>query len=1156
MFVSSKLAFCQIDRGTIEGQVTDATGALMPGASVKVTNIGTNSTIGFITNDQGLYTAPNLPAATYRVVVSINGFKTATREPIEIRASVTVRADFTLDTGQVSESVTVTTEAPILDVGTTNNSTGIEANLIEEMPLIVSGTQRAITDYLQQLPGYTGGGSFLPAANGSSTGDTEVFIDGGPASEWGIARGGIGEVSPMVEQVGEMSVVQNAFNAEYGGFGSWFTNVVLKSGANELHGSVFDHLGNSALNAKSYFASEVTPFRQNEGGFTLGGPVVFPKLYDGHNKTFFFASLGLFYSREGANGALITIPTPDECSGNFTALGANIYDPLTHQQFSYNGQLNVIPPGRISHAAKMICSYLPTNVIPGAGVSNNFHSLGAASWPYFDTFTPLFKIDHSFSDREKLSASYTNQIRHRLIEANSYAFSKAPAWGATGSEPLSDYYDQLANSWKVRINLDSVITSALLNHTTLSVDRYINLGPNGTDGQGWDTNLGISGMPADNGSFPAISFSGGNGAPSSFGRAYEENWHETRYTLDENLSWAHGRHAFKFGGEIGRNQEIRFIKPGVAGSFAFSSTSTAANAADSVNGSSVASFLLGAVNSASAYIPLETDNLFYHTGLFAQDDWHITPKLTISYGIRWDFQPPMSETHGRLTAFESDITNPGAGNLPGALAFAGSGTGKYGRAFQDTFYGGVNPRLGIAYQLNGKTMIRASSGIYYASTGNMVPFLDTAAVGYSAQPTFTSGDGGFTPVMYWNQQSFPQNFEKPPAIDPSFQNGQAISYIPRNGDRLPQTLNWVLDIEREVAPSLALDVEYIGSHATHLGLSGSAAQKNYVDQSNLSQGFGLLAPCAVVPTCNMPYSGFASQFGAGATVAQALKPYPQYTFVGADAVLLPEGKSHYDSLQVKLTKRMSHGLSGLAFFTWSKSLTDAAGAGSSTYASAYGSVTQYPGQNPIVIDPANPAAIFGSSFSYQLPVGKGRAFMKDAPTAVEYALGGWAVSGSFRYTSGAALQINAFNFFASNLGYNTVNIPAPFEYANYDYASKPNPYSNRSRKLNPNVDRYLNLNAFSSPAPFTLGNMQEYNSWVRGFGQGSEALEFAKTMPIRERLQFDLSADLVNPFNIVRWTDPSTLIIPNVPANYNPFGQVTSTQGSARAIQINGKIRF
>ena len=502
-----------------------------------------------------------------------------------------------------------------------------------------------------------------------------------------------------------------------------------------------------------------------------------------------------------------------------------------------------------------------------------------------------------------------------------------------------------------------------------------------------------------------------------------------RYTLDENLSWTKGKHAFKFGAEIGRNQEIRFIKPGVAGSFTFNSLSTSSSASDNVEWDSIASMLLGAVDQASSYIPLEEDFLYYHTGIFAQDDWHITPQLTVSYGIRWDFMPPYSEAHNYETAFESDITNPQAGNLPGALAYAGSGTGKYGKSFQDTWYHGFAPRLGLAYQLNKKTMVRASSGIYYANSGNVPPFLDTAAAGYSANPSFLSGDGGFTPLYYWNQQSFPQNFEKPPAIDPSFLNGQNIGYIPRNGDRLPQTINWVLDIEREVAPNLALDVMYIGSHSTHLGLSGSASLRNYVPQSDLSMSFGLLAPCVSVATCpQYPYAGFASRLGSSATVAQALRPYPQYLLIETDAALLPEGKAHYDSMQIKLTKRMSYGLSGLAFFTWSKNLTDSAGTpGSTTYSSSFGSILQYPGQNPVTVDPLNPAAIFGTSLSYELPFGKRRTFMSSAPAAVDAVLGGWTVSGSLRYTSGAAMQIEAFNFFAGNLGYNVFG--APIEYA-------------------------------------------------------------------------------------------------------------------------------
>lgn len=226
-------------------------------------------------------------------------------------------------------------------------------------------------------------------------------------------------------------------------------------------------------------------------------------------------------------------------------------------------------------------------------------------------------------------------------------------------------------------------------------------------------------------------------------------------------------------------------------------------------------------------------------------------------------------------------------------------------------------------------------------------------------------------------------------------------------------------------------------------------------------------------------------------------------------------------------------------------MTNASGSGSSTYASSYGSTIQYPGDRAVVIDSGTPAVIFGSSFSYQLPVGKGRSFMNHAPAVADVVLGGWTVSGSLRYTSGAALQIDAYNFFAGNLGYSSL---APYAYANYVGGKA---HGTWSGKFNPNRgDKYLNSNAFAAPAAFTFGNTKQYNSWVRGFTHGSEALEVSKSIPIHERLKFDLSADFVNPFNITRWGDPATV------AGTPTFGAVTSIQGNARQIQMNAAIRF
>ena len=251
---------------------------------------------------------PTSRLRTYRVVVEKAGFSRVTREPVDVLPRAEATVNFTLQPGAVTDSVTVTSEAPILDTAAVNNSVGFNDNLVEQLPLIVVGTKRDVTGFLDNMPGANNTNTFTLTLNGSTVEATEAFVDGARASER-IEKGSLSENGPFLEQVGEVTVVSGAFNAEYGGFGNWFTNVVIKSGTNKLHGSVFDHLGNDKLNARSFFAQARTPYRQNEGGFTLGGPVVIPHIYNGRNKTFFFGSLGLFYSRQGAAGLLATVPT-------------------------------------------------------------------------------------------------------------------------------------------------------------------------------------------------------------------------------------------------------------------------------------------------------------------------------------------------------------------------------------------------------------------------------------------------------------------------------------------------------------------------------------------------------------------------------------------------------------------------------------------------------------------------------------------------------------------------------------------------------------------------------------------------------------------------------------------------------------------------------
>ena len=382
LIAATCVLFAQTDRGSIEGTVKDPNGAIVPAAKVQVVNIETNSRFDFESSEVGHYLAANLPVGSYRLVIQKEGFRTVVREPILVSAQSNLAADITLQLGAVTDTVTVTGESPLLDVSATANPSNLPSKFIDDLPMIVFGEKRNITDNLRFLPGNTSSSGSLGSGeaaeswsgrvNSAVQGATEIFIDGAPSSEFSTRRGSVLENGPVVETVAEYTVVANAFNAEYGGFGSWFTTVTLKSGANTVHGKVYDYFGNDKLNARSFFQGPVKQkLRQNEGGFQVGGPIYIPKIYDGRNKTFLFFSQGLYYARLGGAGGLQTVPRNDFKAGDFSnfldATGAQIpiFDPQSTKADG-NGSFvrtqfpgNVIPASRISPVSAKIVALLP-----------------------------------------------------------------------------------------------------------------------------------------------------------------------------------------------------------------------------------------------------------------------------------------------------------------------------------------------------------------------------------------------------------------------------------------------------------------------------------------------------------------------------------------------------------------------------------------------------------------------------------------------------------------------------------------------------------------------------------------------------------------------------------------------------------------------------
>ena len=1136
--------FAQTDRGIVEGLLTDQTGLPVPNAKVEVVNIDTNSTLEFLSNEFGNYLAPNLPLGSYRIIVQKEGFRRAVREPVLVRAQGRLRVDFTFQIGAATETVTVSAEAPLLDVSATSAPTNVTARFIDELPMIVFGEKRNITDNLRFLPGNTSTngslGSGEPAeswsgrVNSAVQGSTEIFIDGAPSSEWGTRRGSVLENGPVVEHVAEYTVVANAFNAEYGGFGSWFTTVTMKSGTNTVHGMLNDYFGNDDLNARSFFQGPVKQkLRQNEAGFQLSGPLYIPKIYDGRNKTFLFFGQGLYYARLGGAGGLQTVPRADFKTGDFSRFvdgaGAQIpiFDPASTQPDG-NGNFvrtqfpgNRIPGARISPVSAKIVALLPDPDLAANQTNNWYNRTGA--FPKFDTFTSTAKLDHSFSTKQKVSLTYSNQWRPRLINNSGWGFTAKTVSGLPDQpDVLEGFQLQTVTSQTWRLNHDYVFKPTLLNHFTVGVDRYVNPFNNTSIGKGWNKALGITGMPEDLGAFPQISFAGGTGSPINMGLTSNGLSAQTRYSINENLTWIRGRHNLKFGFYHWRYASNSRNQGTTAGSFSFNNQMTSQPNSPRLSnwGSSFASFLLGEVNNANTSLQNTTGYRFKSYAFFAQDDWRVTSNLTFSYGLRWDVAPRPYEVQDKMSSFSPTVANP-VGVL-GALVFAGNGPGRVGNRFYETWMKGFGPRLGLAYSLSTKTILRASAGIYYADQA--VNGGQTS--GFTAAPSFGSADN-FTPVYNWGTGSFPQNYNRPPQLIPDFQNNQAINWLLGSGTRLPQILSWTFGIQRQLSSNLALDVAYIGSHSTHLA---AGSNFNYVDQKYLVLGDLLLqrvgTPGAAAANVASPFPTFPT-FTRN-TVAQALMPYPQYLSVGTGATNDPVGRAHFNSLQVKVTRRYSSGLTMLAFWTWMKNMSSLQN-------------NQYTPVRPVTYSGDSPPHTLVFNVSYELPFGPNKKFLSSSNPVLGRIVGGWNIAGYLRYTDGSAMGFTATNNL-SILGYGA-------KFANY-VAGVPIFAKTDPRSFDPAVDRYFApAGAFVTPPNYQFGNTAPTLDWVRGWTQKAESISVGKSIPVKEKVRAQFRADINNPFNFVRWNNPNNNI---TSADY---GRVTGS-AEGRKMQLYLAVEF
>ena len=1111
----------QTPRATITGRVVDPTAAVIPGATVVATEQATGVEYRTATSDTGNYVLQQLPVGRYDVSVDATGFRRYLQKDIQINVAQTLTLNVTLEVGQTSEAIEVKATAAAVESSTSDLGTVISQDRVMDLPLSVSGNMRNPESFIFLTPGVTGNTGDTQI-NGSQSRSKEVLFDG--VGSTSPESGGLLFSYPSVEAVSEFKLVRSTFSPEYGRTGGGFEVFVSRSGTNQLHGSVFDYLRNNVFDARGFFAKSVGVNRQNEFGFRLGGPILIPRVYNGRNKTFFHFVYSGFRYRRGASNSLSSLPAMAFRDGDFSSLVDSknrlvpIYDSATTRTDQGGSTRavfpdNRIPASRFSAVSKNIVPLLPKPT--NSNLLNNYLFTGKSRYGKDQIDV---KIDHAFSERNRLSAFiYVGTADDRGAE-------NLPVPFATGRETWR------RSRW-ARLSHDFVLSPSSLNHFTLGFTREGEFWSNLNADQDWPTKIGLRGVNTGKGnSFPLINLSGGYsgwaGEAKTVGMQVNNTWQ-----ISDTFGKVYRNHNFKIGVEARRLQTNGADIASNQGQFSFSPFETAmpTPVGRSNTGDAFASFLLGEVDSGMVKVfAVVPGNRYRYLATYFQDDWKITPKLTVNYGMRYEIFFPRTERFNNLSSFDPSLANPGADNRLGAIAFLGFGPGRIGRkSFADTDFRDFGPRLGLAYSLNDKTVLRTGYGIYYEA-GNATTGLRSSqgySLGFNAAPSFSSNDLGVTPAFNWDS-GFPQNFPRPPFIDPTVANGSGVSMIGRGDGRPPYFQDWSFGIQRQLPAELLLEAAYVGNKGTRLGTA--LISMNQVDPRYLSLGDllsrSITSPEAKAAGIALPYGGFTG------SVAQALRPYPQYQGVSDNAN--PNGNSTYHALQIKAEKRTTHGISYLVAYTWSKTISDgdiAAGGGP-------GGLTFYNRRLEKGLSGSYRPQTLSLSFLWDLPFGLGKHFLNRRGVVGKLA-GGWTFTAIHRYNAGGPIGVGVRNTLPLFGGQRPDAVPGVKRKAHFD-------------KFDPARDIYLNPDAFQVPAPFTFGSAARYYEDLRGFAYCDESWGAIKRTAITERITLTFRTEFFNVLNRVVLGGPASNI-----SNLN-FGQVSGQGNTPRQGQMALRMDF
>lgn len=1145
------IASAQSERGNISGIITDPAGAAVAGAELSVINRDTNATIKLTSTSAGDYNAPNLSPGVYRIEVTAPGFKRFVQQNVIVAASTTVRTDIALQLGQVSEQIEVSATAAVIQTDNAKVSTQVQNKLVDELPLVVGGAMRSPFNLVAVAAEARGDGQRL-SIGGGQVASWDATLDGhsvGTNRSSDTAEAALN--TPSVEALTEFTVDTNGFKAEYGQAGGGIMTFASKSGTNDFHGSLYNFLRNDALDARGFFARTRSVYRQNDFGFTASGPVWIPKIYNGRNKTFFFVSYEGFRNRVGANDSILSVPTPEMYRGDFSnwvdqnGRQIPIYDPATTRA-NPNGSgsirdvfpNNQIPTNRFSTTASAIAAFAQ-GVQPNRGFAPG--TSGYVRQNYIVSGGTMITPTDKWSVKGDQMIGNNHRVSY-LWNMTEFRNKPGPA-GAPGlPEPLWNGQIQAWDTEAHRVTYDWTISSTMVNHFSFHKNTFIKNSYSANVDKDWRSKVCIKNVVDCNQNFPTINFT----EFSTWGGASYNGTEQPGWGIKNDLSYIRGSHTWKFGfhhqhqsadgfgqQDIGGRADFNFLSTSVPGQTSFPAS----------GGSSFASFLLGDAYLGRTETIRAVTQRFPYYGFYAQDDWRVNRKLTVNLGIRYDFTQPPTNGNDEYSDFNPTRPNPGADGYPGALWFAGFGPGRENRrSLVPGWYGGIGPRISLAYAPDQKTTIRTGFGRSFSRVTAVQGSGHFA--GFIGQYVFENASQGLQPTFRLDE-GLPA-YTLPPLIDPAFSNGNDVDWWQgQDATRAPENLFWTFTMQRQVRGNFVLEAGYNASVGTHLQ-SGilrynqvpTATYDNLVSRFGPTQALSLLradinSAAARDAGITPPYPSFVNQ--RLRTVAQALRPFPQYQNISTGPQNGDKsGHSSYHAMVIKADRRFSQGLTFQWNYVLSKLLTD-----SDTYFanSAVPAQDHYNRRTEKSIGQNDQTHSLKFSTLYDLPFGRGRKWLSQG--FLSQVLGGWRIAGIQIYSSGYPIALQRNNPLPI---FNGVTRPVIDTYEGWRAPIA-------GDKFDPNVDRFLiPASQFPAQPAHVFGNATRYNPKVRAPWNKNESVSLAKTFQITESARVDIRGEAFNLFNRTVFGTGNTNL------NSGTFGLVTDQANTPRQMQVGLKI--